>query len=135
MSTAEEIARSVAWIGTEQLLIAHATSTYPCPTGELNLRMIETLRKNYAECPIGYSGHEEGLLPTLSAVALGATFVERHITLDRTMWGSDHAASVEIDTLSELVRSIREVESALGDGVKRVYDSELPVRRKLRRVS
>jgi N-acetylneuraminate synthase len=135
MSTAREIDASVEEIGTDELLIAHATSTYPCPLAELNLRMVRTLKRWYPECPIGYSGHETGLAPTWAAVALGATFVERHITLDRAMWGTDHAGSVEVSGLCRLVEQIRDIESALGDGVKRVYDSEIPIRRKLRRRS
>jgi N-acetylneuraminate synthase len=134
MSTMDEIERAIAAAGLQNLLVAHATSTYPCASKELNLRMIETLQQKYPFTPIGYSGHEPGLAPTLAAVALGASFVERHITLDRTMWGSDQAASVELVGLERLVRDIRSVEEALGDGVKRVYDSELSARAKLRRV-
>lgn len=132
MSTLEEIAVSVELLGTEHLLIAHSTSTYPCPPEELNLRMIETLRERF-DCPIGYSGHEVGLQTTYAAVTLGAAFVERHITLDRAMWGSDQAASVEPGGMIRLVRDIRVIERALGDGQKRVYDSELKAREKLRR--
>src|SRR5205085_9022936 len=118
---------------TKNLLLAHATSTYPCPKEELNLRMITTLRGLF-DCPIGYSGHEVGLATILAAVALGASFVERHITLDRAMWGSDQAASIEPGGLLRLVRDIRVIERALGDGVKRVYDSERAVMSKLRRI-
>ena len=114
--------------------IAHSTSAYPCPVDALNLRMINTLRGMYPECPIGYSGHETGLAPTWAAVTLGATFVERHITLDRALWGSDQAASVEIGGLMRLVSNIRDIERSLGDGIKRVHPSELPHRQKLRRV-
>jgi len=121
-------------LGTDGLLIAHANSTYPCPPELLNLRVIHTLRDRYGGCPIGYSGHETGLAPTWAAVALGAAFVERHVTLDRAMWGSDQSASVEVPGLGRLVSNIRDIERALGDGVKRVYESELPARRKLRRV-
>jgi N-acetylneuraminate synthase len=135
MSTAEEIEDAVAALGVEQLLIAHATSAYPCPNDQLNLRMIHTLDAHYGQhCPIGYSGHETGLAPTWAAVTLGASFVERHITLDRAMWGSDQAASVEIGGLMRLVSNIRDIERSLGDGVKRVYESELGPRAKLRRV-
>jgi N-acetylneuraminate synthase len=133
MSTRDEIDAAVQAVGQERLLIAHATSTYPCPVDELNLRMICTLEHAYPSCPIGYSGHETGLAPTWAAVALGATFVERHITLDRAMWGTDHAASVELQGLVRLVAQIRDVEKAVGDGIKRVYASEEPVKRKLRR--
>lgn len=134
MSTVEEVDLAVQTLGTERLLVAHANSTYPCPPELLNLRVIQTLRERYPGCPVGYSGHETGLAPTWAAVALGATFVERHVTLDRAMWGSDQAASVEMAGLGRLVANIRDIERALGDGVKRVYDSELPARRKLRRV-
>jgi N-acetylneuraminate synthase len=132
MSTVEEIDAGVALLNPNKLLIAHATSTYPCQPDELNLRMIGTLKAKY-DCPIGYSGHEVGLQTTLAAVALGACFVERHITLDRAMWGSDQAASVELAGFHRLVRDIRVIEKSMGDGVKRVYESELPIRKKLRR--
>ena len=135
MSTLDEIETAVSLIGTENLLLAHATSTYPCPPKELNLRMIQTLQSMYPTVPIGYSGHETGLTPTWVAVSLGAVFIERHITLDRAMWGSDQAASVEIGGLVRLVQNIRDVEQALGDGVKRVYPSEIGPRNKLRRVT
>jgi len=134
MSTAEEIDAAVNVLGRGDLLIAHSTSTYPCPPSDLNLRMLETLSRLYPECPIGYSGHETGLAPTWAAVALGATFVERHITLDRALWGSDQAASVEIGGFLRLVSNIRDIEKSLGDGVKRVYDGELAQIAKLRRV-
>jgi N-acetylneuraminate synthase len=134
MSTMAEIEAAVATVRDGELLIAHATSSYPCPIEALNLRMVTTLKDRYAGCPIGYSGHETGLAPTLAAVALGATFVERHITLDRAMWGSDQAASVEIGGMTRLVEALRDIESALGDGVKRVHESELSALRKLRRV-
>jgi N-acetylneuraminate synthase len=132
MSSADEIDEAVRVLGREQLLICHATSSYPCPPEQLNLRMIHTLRERYG-VPIGYSGHETGLQTTLAAVTLGACMVERHITLDRAMWGTDHAASVEPPGLLRLVRDIRVIEKSLGDGVKRVYDSELAMRDKLRR--
>jgi N-acetylneuraminate synthase len=134
MSTMEEIRAGADAVGTRDLLIAHSTSTYPCPVQELNLRMIGTLKSRYPECPVGYSGHETGLAPTWAAVALGATFVERHVTLDRAMWGSDQAASVEVVGLIRLVSSLRDVEQALGDGIKRVYAGELTQIEKLRRV-
>jgi N-acetylneuraminate synthase len=134
MSTAPEIDEAVDLLGRRELLIAHSTSTYPCPPSDLNLRMIETLWRLYPECPIGYSGHEVGLAPTWAAVALGATFVERHITLDRALWGSDQAASVEVGGFMRLVANIRDIEKSLGDGVKRVYDGERAQIAKLRRV-
>jgi N-acetylneuraminate synthase len=134
MSTMEEIEAAVSAVGTDDLMIAHSTSTYPCPPHQLNLRMITTLKARFPGCPIGYSGHEVGLSPTWAAIALGATFVERHITLDRAMWGSDQAASVEVGGFVRLVSNIRDIEKALGDGVKRVYDTEVGQRKKLRRI-
>lgn len=133
MSTMEEIEAAVGFLGQDNLLVAHSTSAYPCPIEALNLRMIQTLRNKYPQVPIGYSGHETGLAPTWATVALGASFIERHVTLDRAMWGSDQAASVEMGGLARLVSNIRDIETALGDGVKKVYDCELPVRKKLRR--
>jgi N-acetylneuraminate synthase len=133
MSTMQQIKDAVIGIGEENLLITHATSTYPCDPEELNLKMIRTLYEAFS-CPIGYSGHEVGLIPTVVAVAMGACMVERHITLDRAMWGSDQAASVEPGGIERLVKYIRVTEQSLGDGVKRVYESELSSLRKLRRV-
>jgi N-acetylneuraminate synthase len=133
MSTMEQIDAAVGVLGTDDLLINHATSTYPCDPSELNLKTIRTLTERFPG-PIGYSGHEVGLIPTVVAVALGACLVERHITLDRAMWGSDQAASVEPGGLSRLVKYLRATEQALGDGVKRVYDSEQDSLLKLRRV-
>jgi N-acetylneuraminate synthase len=133
MSTMEEIKAAVEVLGQDNLIITHATSTYPCEPSELNLKMIHTLQEQFS-CPIGYSGHEVGLIPTVNAVALGACVVERHITLDRAMWGSDQAASVEPGGFERLVKYIRVTEESLGDGVKRVYESEIPARNKLRRV-
>jgi N-acetylneuraminate synthase len=134
MSTMSEIARASDATGREHLLVAHSTSTYPCPLETLNLRMIRTLQRLYPTCPVGYSGHEVGLGPTWAAVAMGASFVERHITLDRAMWGTDQSASIEVHGFARLIRTLREIETSLGDGVKQVYDGELPLRRKLRRV-
>ncbi len=134
MSTIDEIVEAVEAIGSDNLLIAHSTSSYPCPPEELNLRMIPTLKELFPNTPIGYSGHETGLATTVAAVALGACFVERHFTLDRAMWGSDQAASVEPTGMHRLVKDIRAVEEGLGDGVKRVYASEMSARKKLRRV-
>lgn len=133
MSTIDQIDRAVDTLGTERLVILHATSTYPMPPEEANLRTIETLRRRYG-VPTGYSGHEPGLQISLAAVALGACAIERHITLDRTMWGSDHAASLEPTGLRHLVRDIRVIEEALGDGVKRVFPGEWAPLSKLRRV-
>jgi N-acetylneuraminate synthase len=134
MSTMEEIRESVAILGTDKLLVCHTTSSYPCPPEELNLKMIQTLRENF-DVPIGYSGHEVGLVPSALAVAMGACLVERHVTLDRAMWGSDQAASVEPQGMRTLVKYIRVTEKALGDGEKKVYDSEQSSLKKMRRYS
>jgi len=134
MSTFREIERAVDGVDEDNLLIAHSTSSYPCPPEEINLRMIPTLKGRWPGCPIGYSGHEAGLAPTWAAVAMGATFVERHITLDRTMWGSDQAASVEVNGFERLVANIRDIERSMGDGIKRVQKGEMVAREKLRRV-
>jgi N-acetylneuraminate synthase len=134
MSRLDQIEKAVEVIGMDDLIITHATSAYPCDPDELNLKMIETLLAKYP-VPIGYSGHEVGLITTVIAVALGACLVERHITLDRAMWGSDQAASVEPGGLRRLIKYIRVAERSLGDGVKKVYDSELGQLSKLRRVS
>ncbi|MFG3439558.1 N-acetylneuraminate synthase family protein [Nonomuraea sp. NPDC047897] len=134
MSTLSEIDRAVEILGTDKLIMMHATSTYPLPPEEANLRTITTLKERYG-VPVGYSGHERGLQISLAAVTLGAVCVERHITLDRTMWGSDHAASLEPAGLEHLVRDIRIIEQALGDGVKRVFPGEEAPKARLRRVT
>ncbi|GAB3694309.1 N-acetylneuraminate synthase family protein [Nocardiopsis oceani] len=134
MSTLEEIDAAVTVLGARQLVIMHSTSTYPMPPEEGNLRTIETLRERY-RVPVGYSGHERGLQISVAAAALGAVTVERHITLDRTMWGSDHSASLEPNGLNNLVRDIRVVQDALGDGVKRVFPGEEEPRKRLRRTT
>ncbi|WP_101788997.1 N-acetylneuraminate synthase family protein [Nonomuraea indica] len=134
MSTLSEIDRAVEILGTDKLVMMHATSTYPLPPEEANLRTITTLKERYG-VPVGYSGHERGLQISLAAVTLGAVCVERHITLDRTMWGSDHAASLEPSGLEHLVRDIRIIEQALGDGVKRVFPGEEAPKARLRRVT
>jgi len=131
MSTIEQIRGAVDFLGIDDLIILHCTSTYPCPVEELNLKMITTL-KNEFDCPVGYSGHEIGLWPTVATVALGASFIERHITLDRAIWGSDQASSVEPQGLQKLVRTIRTIEGAMGDGIKKVYASEEPIIARLR---
>ncbi len=133
MSTMEQIGAAVETLNVESLIITHSTSAYPCDPNELNLKMIATLRESFP-CPIGYSGHEVGLVPSVVAVALGACLVERHITLDRALWGTDQAASVEPGGFRRLVKYIRVTEEALGDGVKQVYESELLSLRRLRRV-
>lgn len=133
MSTIEQIDKAVETLGTSNLVLMHATSTYPLPPEEANLRMIETLRDRY-QVPVGYSGHERGLQISLAAVALGAVTVERHITLDRTMWGSDQASSLEPKGFASLIRDIRILEEAMGDGVKKVFPGELAPLSRLRRV-
>ncbi len=135
MSTPDQIRHAVEVLGSRNIILCHATSTYPAPPEQLNLRMIETLAAEYPNVPVGYSGHEVGLQTTLCAVALGAVLVERHITLDRAMWGSDQSASVEPEGMRRLVRDIRVLEASLGDGVKQVYPGELTAMRKLRRVA
>ena len=132
MSTMDEIRHAVKLLGEDNLVLFHCTSTYPTDHNEINLKVIETFKKEFS-CPIGYSGHERGLLPSILSVELGAAAVERHITVDRTLWGSDQAASLEPEGLRRMVRDIREVKKVLGDGVKVVYDSEIPVKNKLRK--
>jgi N-acetylneuraminate synthase len=135
MSTMAQIHEGVKMAGERDLVLMHCTSTYPCEPEELNLKMVDTLRREFSEVPIGYSGHEVGLVPSSVAVALGACMVERHLTLDRAMWGSDQAASVEPGGFERLVKYIRVTEAALGDGVKKIYESELGSMKKLRRVN
>lgn len=133
MTTMDQIRRAVEVLGgTDNLILLHCTSTYPSRPEELNLKVIDVLRAEF-DCPIGYSGHEVGLQTTVAAAVLGACMVERHITFDRAMWGSDQAASVEPKGFERLVRDIRVSDTAMGDGVKRVYDSELSIMTKLRR--
>src|ERR1044071_4729109 len=135
MSTMEQIKKGVEVAGQKDLLLMHCTSTYPCEPEELNLKMVESLRREFPNIPIGYSGHEVGLVPSAVAIALGACMVERHLTLDRAMWGTDQAASVEPGGFERLVKYIRVSEAALGDGVKKVYASEQSSLKKLRRVN
>lgn len=134
MSTIDEIRHAMSLVDIDRVALMHSTSSYPCANDQLNLRMIPALAEEFC-CPIGYSGHEQGTAPSIASVALGAKLIERHITLDRTQWGSDHAASLEPTDLARLVEEIRTIEQALGDGVKRVYASEEPMRAKLRRVA
>jgi N-acetylneuraminate synthase len=133
MSTVEQIDHAVEILGRENLILIHTTSTYPAHYEELNLKCIPWLAARYG-LPVGYSGHETGLPSSVAAVALGACVVERHITLDRAMWGSDQAASLEPGGLTRLVRDIRLIETSLGDGLKRVFEREKPVQQKLRRI-
>jgi len=133
MSTLEQIDHAVDVLGTQDLVLLHCCSTYPAQYAELNLRAIPALRERYG-VPIGYSGHETGIPSSVAAAALGACVVERHVTLDRAMWGSDHAASLEPNGIMRVVRDIRLVEEAMGDGEKMVVPSEIPVMQKLRRV-
>lgn len=133
MSTLAQVDHAVEVLGTKDLVLLHTTSAYPAKIADLNLKMIPVLRERYG-VPVGYSGHEVGLATSYAAVALGAAMVERHITLDRAMWGSDQAASVEPQGLMKLVRDTRTIEASLGDGVKKVTDDEVPIMKKLRRV-
>jgi N-acetylneuraminate synthase len=133
MSTYAEIDHAVDVLGKKDLILMHTTSTYPAKYEELNLRCIPTMIERYG-VPVGYSGHETGIPTSVAAAVLGACCVERHITMDRAMWGSDQAASLEPNGISRLVRDIRLVEQSMGDGIKRVYEDEIPVMKKLRRV-
>jgi N-acetylneuraminate synthase len=133
MSTYAEIDHAVELLGNKDLILMHATSTYPANYDELNLRAIPVMAKRY-EVPVGYSGHETGIPSSVCAAALGACCVERHITIDRASWGSDQAASLEPNGISRLVRDIRLWEQSKGDGIKRVYEREMPIIKKLRRV-
>jgi N-acetylneuraminate synthase len=133
MSSMEQIDHAVSVLGTEQLVILHACSTYPAHYDELNLRCIPQFAERFP-VPVGYSGHETGIPSSVAAVVMGACMVERHLTLDRSMWGSDQSASLEPNGMHRLVRDIRLVETSMGDGVKRVLDRELPIMEKLRRV-
>ena len=133
MSPLQETDEAVSWMRDEgaDFALLHCNSAYPAPLEDLNLSCIKTLKERY-NCEVGYSGHEFRLGTTVAAIYLGATILERHVTLDRTMWGSDHLSSVEPQGLIKLVRGVRELETAFGDGVKRVTDGELPSRKKLR---
>jgi N-acetylneuraminate synthase len=133
MSTLDQVDHAVEVLGSGNLVLMHTTSTYPSKIEELNLRAIQSLAERFG-VPVGYSGHEVGLATSVAAVALGACAVERHITLDRAMWGSDQAASVEPGGFERMIKDLRAVEKGLGDGIKRLWDSEVPVAQKLRRV-
>ncbi len=133
MSTMEQIDHAVEVLGRNDLLLLHATSTYPATYEELNLKVIPVLADRFG-LPVGYSGHETGIASSVAAVALGAVMIERHLTLDRAMWGSDQAASLEPNGMTRLMRDIRLVEMAFGDGQKRLLERERPIMEKLRRV-
>jgi N-acetylneuraminate synthase len=133
MSTMAQIDHAVDVLGMRDLVILHATSTYPASYDELNLKVIPALSQRF-NVPVGYSGHETGIASSVAAVALGACMVERHLTLDRAMWGSDQAASLEPNGMQRLMRDIRLVETAMGDGQKRLLEREVPIMEKLRRV-
>ena len=133
MSTLEQVDHAVDVLGKEDLVLLHTSSAYPSDYADLNLKVIPALRERY-DVPVGYSGHETGIASSVAATVLGACIVERHITLDRSMWGSDHAASLEPNGIMRLVRDTRLVETSLGDGVKGLLASEIPVMQKLRRV-
>ncbi len=136
MSTLEEVDNAVQTIKNAnsncQYSILHCNSSYPAPIEDLNLKCINTLQERY-QCRVGYSGHEFGLTTTIASICMGASIIERHVTLDRTMWGTDQMCSVEPQGLIKLVRGIKELNSALGDGVKVVTDTEIPIRKKLRK--
>jgi len=134
MSTQNEVDEAITLLADTELAVLHCVSTYPTPTEELNLNVIKTFKSKYPNLIIGYSGHETGLSTTYAAVAMGAKIIERHITLDRSMWGTDHSASIEPHGLKTLVSNIRDIESALGDGIKVVTPGEVPIREKLRRI-
>ena len=133
MSTIEQLDHAVDVLGKHDLVLLHTCSTYPAQYPELNLRVITTLRERYG-VPIGYSGHETGIASSVAAAVLGACIIERHVTLDRSLWGSDHAASLEPNGIIRVIRDIRLVEQAMGSGVKTVVPSEIPIMQKLRRV-
>ena len=132
MSTMEEIKKAHKILNSNPLAILHTTSTYPCPPEELNLNMIKTLINEFPNNPIGYSGHESGLSTSIAAAVLGAKIIERHITIDRALWGTDQSASLGIEGMNKLVGSISKIIVSLGDGVKKVYESENPIKEKLR---
>ncbi len=133
MSTMEQVDHAVQVLGQRDLVLMHTVSTYPAKDEDLNLRVIQTLANRFPDVPIGYSGHERGTTLSAIAVMLGAVMVERHITLDRTMYGSDQAASLEPTGLKLMIDKIRRLPIALGDGMKGVLPAEVPIMKKLRR--
>lgn len=132
MSDQDEVDAAVARFDPDKLVLCHSVSSYPAPIEHLNLRVIPNYLERYPHLPIGYSGHEVGVPTTYVAVALGARYVERHITLDRTMWGTDQAASLEPAALRNLVAKMKPIVASLGDGRKKVEESEHAPRQKLR---
>ncbi len=132
MSTEEEIDKAVNFLNNTKLIIMHCNSSYPAKHSELNLNYIKILKNKYPNHIIGYSGHEEGITPSIIAALLGAKVIERHITIDRAMWGTDQSASIEFSGLRRLVRDLKLLNTWLGDGVKKLYESEIIVKQKLR---
>lgn len=132
MSTLEEVKEAVEIFSNKEIGLLHSVSTYPADINELNLNVIRTYKDLFPGAVIGYSGHEVGLSPTYASVAVGAKIIERHITLDRSMWGTDQSASVEPKGLLMLVDNIRDIERSLGDGKKIVTEGEKIIRKKLR---
>jgi N-acetylneuraminate synthase len=133
MSKLEQIKDAVEFLGEQNLIILHCNSSYPASEKELNLNVIKELRKNF-NCPIGYSGHEVGVFPSIVAMATGACIVERHITIDRSLYGGDQAASLEERGISIICREAKLIREYLGDGIKKVYESEEKIMKKLRKI-
>jgi N-acetylneuraminate synthase len=133
MSTFEEIDKAVDIFSKHScpFELMHTISTYPMKNEHANLKLISTLKERYG-CNVGYSGHENGILVSLGAVGLGISSLERHVTLDRTMYGSDQSASIEIAGMKKLVEQVRILESAMGDGIKTILEEEIPIAEKLR---
>lgn len=133
MSTPEEIKRAIDTVGKQGLVVLHTVSTYPSNNTDLNLKAINTFRNQHPDLLIGYSGHEKGIAPTIAAAIIGALVIERHLTLDKTMFGTDQSASLEPKEFKDMIEGVREIEAAYGDGVKKVVEAEIPVREKLRK--
>ena len=131
MSNQQEIDRAINHFDKSKIAILHTVSSYPCDNNEIDLNVMIKFKTKY-NTVVGYSGHEKGLQISTAAVALGAKVLERHITLDRTMWGTDQAASIEPKGLRELVRDVRIIENCLGNGEKKLLESEITIRKKLR---
>ena len=137
MSTLEEVDQFMEWfklseVDIDQLVLMHCNSSYPCKTSELNLNCIQTLKSRYNLTHVGFSNHDMRVIPTIASIYKGATYIEVHGCLSREMWGTDIASSFELGGITNLVSGIRLLEQAEGDGVKRLYDSELNSRKKLR---